>query len=167
MNASTTVVVTVDARGFRETVARHAASLKDVLRFARSRATKQQTVEYVRALAKSVLSSIRCKAVEIVVALVVDLAQRGSLEDAESVGLQLAAIARAEHPSTDPELSIAEAQIAEQLCEGDCNAAESRMAYAPSISNLLAYLASSARHRESRRVLDAAVRKAIAKEQAA
>lgn len=147
---------------FPAAVARHASTLKDLFRRAFSRTTVPQS-DYIRRLKKSVLSSIRCRAVEIVTALVIDLAHRGSLEEAEAIGLHLAAIARAEHPGSDPELTLAEAKIAEATLEGDCNAAEDRMLLDPTLTNRLAYLAAAAKHAEARRVLDRAVRAAIAR----
>ena len=153
--------------GMGAAVARHAERLKECFRWARSRATRKQENEYTRQLAKDVLSSDRRKSIEHVCALVVDIAQRGSLEDAEAIGQSLIAIARSEHaaahPGKDVELSRAEAHIAEEQAEGDVEICETRMALEPSTTNLIAFLAASARHARARRELDAAVRRDLAK----
>lgn len=139
------------------TVQRHAESVRSAIRWAWSRTTRRQHNPYVSQLARNAFGG-RSKCIEQTVALVVDLAQRGSLEAAEAIGLHLAAIARAEYPASDPVLSFAEAKIAEAVCEGECNATEDRMLLEPSLSNRLAYLAAASRHAEARRVLDRAVR---------
>lgn len=149
-------------------VVRHAASIKDALRRAFS-LTRVPQSKYIDRLKKSVLSSVRCKAVEIVCALVVDLARRGSVEDAEAIGLHLSAIARAEHAAAHPEasqvqLSRAEAQIAEEHAEGLVEECETRLSLYPTLSNRLAYLAASAEHTRARQQLDAAVRREVAAE---
>lgn len=154
---------------FRATVARHAASLKDVLRIARQRATAKQGVEWCRNIAKAVLSSVRCKAVDLLVALVVDAARRSdSPEHAEQIGLHLAAIARAEWAATHPEreapqLSVREVQLLEEHYEGICDEAETAMAYEPSLANRMRYLAASAELTGVRRRLDEAVRRELAR----
>lgn len=146
----------------RAVVSRHASTLKNALRHAFARTTVPQG-DYIRALKKAVLSSIRCRAVELVVALVVDLAHRGSVEEAEGIGLQLAAIARAEHASvhgTPTRLSIAEAQLLEEEAEGVVERAEMAMAQNPgSLSHRLAYLAAAGAHERTRKVLNDAVRR--------
>lgn len=147
-------------------VGRHAATLKDILRRAFSRTAAPQSA-YIRNVKKAVLSSIRCRAVELVVALVIDLARRGSLEEAEAVGAHLTAIARAEYAAAHPEavqvqLSRAEAQIAEEHAEGLVEEAETRLSLFPTLSNRLAYLAASAEHTRARQQLDAAVRREVA-----
>lgn len=145
-------------------VSRHAASLKQTIRGARSRATVKQADEYTRNVAKAVLSSERTRAVEQVVALVVDVAQRGSLEDAEAIGLHLAAIARAEHAAARPMeirgvLSVPEAHALEEHAEGAVEEAETAMAHHPgSASHYLNYLTAAAAHTRARRQLDEAVR---------
>lgn len=134
-------------------VQRHAASFRDTLRWAWSRATRRQHNGYVSQLARNAFGK-RVKCIEQTVAIVVDIAQRGTLEDAEAIGNHLVAIARAEHPSTDPQLSLVEAKIAESMAQGECDAAEDRMMSEPSITNLLAYRAAGSRHAEARRVLN-------------
>jgi hypothetical protein len=86
----------------RATISRHAERLKEIIRQARSRTTRKQHDEYVRNAAKSVLSSEKCRAVEIVCALVVDIAQRADLAEAEAIGQHLIAIARSEHAACHP-----------------------------------------------------------------
>lgn len=149
-------------------VVRHAETLRDALRRSRSLATAKQTDPYVSQLAKDALSRERSKCVLQVTALVVDLAQRGSLEDAESIGLHLCAIARSEHAARHPdgrivELSIQEAHLAEERAEGAVEEAETAMAHNPdSLSHQLAYLSAAAVHERARRALDAAVRRSVA-----
>lgn len=151
---------------------RHAETVRDALRRSRSLAKAKQTDPYVTQLAKDALSRDRSKCVLQVTALVVDLAQRGSLEDAESIGLHLCAIARSEHAATHPdgrkvELSIQEAHLAEERAEGAVEEAETGMAHnSDSLSHQLAYLSAAAKHQRARRDLDAAVRRSVA-EQAA
>lgn len=151
-------------------VARHAASLKAALRRAfslidgRGKAVPQS--KYISRLKKAVLSSLRCKAVEIVCALVVDLARRGSVEEAEAIGHHLVAIARAEHAAAygaGVQLSVSEAQLLEEEAEGVVERAEMAMAQNPnSLSHKLAYLAAAAAHQRARKLLDEAVRREVA-----
>lgn len=163
---------TTTDHGLVATVRRHAATLKDALRRSRSLAKKKQTDPYVTQLAKDALSRERSKCVFQVTALVVDLAMRGSLEDAEAIGLHLSAIARAEHAAAHPdgqpvELSIQEAHLAEERAEGAVEEAETGMAHNPgSLSHELAYLSAAAVHQRARRELDAAVRRSVAKQAA-
>lgn len=153
-------------------VARHAETVKSAFRRSRSLTTAKQADPYVTQLAKDALSRDRSKCVLHVTALVVDLAQRGSLEDAEAIGLHLQAIARAEYAATHPdgrvvELSIQEAHLAEERAEGIAEEAETGMAHNPgSLSHQLAYLSAAAVHQRARRDLDAAVRRSVT-EQAA
>lgn len=146
-------------------VVRHAETLKSALRRAFG-LTRIPQSKYISSLKKSVLSSVRCKAVEIVCALVVDLARRGSVEDAEAIGLHLAAIARAEHAAVHGagvQLSLAEAHQLEEQAEGLCEEAETAMAHHPgSLSHRLAYLAAAAGHERARKVLNDAVRREVA-----
>lgn len=146
----------------RAVVDRHSARVKDMLRLGRSRTTVRQNDKYAIELSKKILSSDRSKGVEQFLTLLLDMARRKS-PDAETVALYLVAIVRAENPTTDPVLSVEEAKIAESLCEGDCNVAEERMLIEKTLTARLAYLAASAKHREARRVLDAAVQREIAK----
>lgn len=152
----------------RAVVARHAKRVTETVQWARSRTTRKQTDEHARSVAKKCLSSNRSKAIEYVVTLVVDAAQRGSLEDSEAIGLHLVAIARAEHAAANPEtltaqLSVKEAQMLEEAAEGDVEQAEMAMAQnEDSLSHQLRYLAAAAAHTRTRRQLDAAVRRAAA-----
>lgn len=146
---------------FSATVARHANTLKEQLRFWRARAPIQQrTNSQASEIAKKVLSSEKSAAVEHVVGLVVDLAQRGSLADAESVGLSLAAIARAEWAAAHPaqrrvQLSREEAAIAEEQAEGVMESAETVLHMDPTNqSKRLALLAASATYKEALRIRD-------------
>lgn len=151
---------------FGAAVARHTATLKDILRAAFSRTGKPQS-DYIRRLKKAVLSSLRCKAVEILVAFVVDLAHRGSLEEAEGIGLQLAAIARAEYASAHPgetevQLSFAEASIAEESAQGEMENAEEMLKHFPTLTNRLRLLAASGKYERAKRARDEAVRRQVA-----
>jgi acetate kinase len=153
---------------FGELVARHANRLRELLRRARSNATHKQDNEYARNVAKAILSSDKSKALEQCVALVIDVAQRGSCEEAEAIGQHLVAIARSEHAAAHPDqrvvqLSRSEAQLAEEHSEGKVEEAELAMALNPSLANNLAYLAASAEHTRARRVLDEAVRREVAR----
>lgn len=148
----------------RDMVHRYAGPFRDAIKQARSRVTMTQVDEYARNVAKKTLpADPRSEALEYVVALVVDLAQRGTLEDAESVGHHLTAIARAEYGSRHPvgvQLSEEEAHLAEELAEGEVEVAETAMARNPgSISHKLAYLVAAAKHTAARRVLDESVRR--------
>lgn len=161
-----------DTTGPAPVVARHAETVKSAFRRSRSLATEKQVDPYVTQLAKDALSRDRSKCVLQVTALVVDLAQRGSLEDAEAIGLHLCAIARSEHAARHPDgrivqLSIQEAHLAEERAEGIVEEAETGMAHnADSLSHQLAYLSAAALHTRARRDLDAAVRRSVT-EQAA
>lgn len=153
---------------WRDAVVRHSRHLKDVLRFARSRAGRKQDDEYTRSLAKSVLSSERSKCIEQVVSLVLDVAKRGTIEDAESIGHALVAIARAEwaasHTNQPARLSVEEAHLIEERTEGDVEQAETAMAHHPgSLTHYLAYLRTAAVHTAARRDLDDAVRRSAAR----
>lgn len=148
-------------------VSRHAKSVKEALRRGRTFADRRQDDERARNIAKKVLSSDRSKAVEYVVTLVVDIAHRGSLEDAEAIGQHLIAIARSEHAAAHPDgtrvqLSRAEAMLAEEAAEGDVEQAETALALEPTLGNMLRYLGASARHSRARRDLDEAVRREVA-----
>jgi hypothetical protein len=150
--------------------ASHAAVVKDALRQGRSHATIPQSDLYVVHLAKDILSrdSVTSrKSVEQVIALVIDLAQRATLEDAEAIGYTLVAIARDEfakaHPNVCHLVSVGAAQMIEEQCEGRVDEAEALMAYEPTVSNYLNYLAASAAHLRARTQLDDAVRGEVVK----
>ena len=148
-------------------VERHASRLKDVIRYVRSRCTLKQVGDVARNVAKAVLSSRRSRAIEQVVTLVIDVAQRGTLEEAEAIGLELVAIARTEyaaaHPSERPaQLSIDEASIAEQAAQGERECAEKAMDLFPTTTNRLRFLAASRRYEAAAKVLDDAVRRELA-----
>lgn len=155
---------------YRAAVARHSTRLRELFRAALSRTKprRHSEYEYSRHVAKAVLSSDRSKALEHVVALVIDLAQRGHLEDATSIGEQLIAIARVEHAAVNqqpdaPQLSVDEAHLAEEYAEGAVEVAETALARNPhSLSHALAYLNAAATHTRTRRELDAAVRREFA-----
>jgi hypothetical protein len=147
-------------------VARHAARLRETIRFAQSRASRQRDDEYARNVAKACLSSERSKAIEHVVVLTVDAARRGDLGAAEAIGLHLQAIARCEHAAVHgegPQLSVQEAQLLEEEAEGEVERAEMAMAQNPtSLSHALVYLTAASKHERARRDLNAAVRRQIA-----
>ena len=151
-----------------DTVARHAASLRSAIGWAWSRCTAKQDNPSATNLYRDAVTrdELRSKCLEQVCTLVIDIARRGTLEDAESIPLHLSAIARAEWASANPdgtqvELSVAEAHIAEEIAEGACDAAETRMCYDPSLSNRLAYLASLAALKRAQRDLELAVRRQV------
>lgn len=150
-------------------VARHAASLKAALRRAFSlvdgRGTARPQSKYIAGVKKSILSSERCKAIELVLACVIDLARRGSLEDATAIGEHITAIARAEwaamHHGADRPLSRAEAHIAEQKAQGEKENAEVAMTNFPSISTMLRFLAADAAYERAARDLRMAVQREV------
>lgn len=143
-------------------VSRHAARVKETIRAGRSRATIKQSWDFVRNLAKKVLTSGRSQCIEHTTALIIDLAHRGHLEDAEAIGHEFIAIARAEHAAKHGEpvqLSVDEAHIAEEIAEGEVEVAETAMARANTPTNRIRYLQLAARHERARTALDAAVRR--------
>lgn len=128
----------------------------------------KQVGDVARNVAKAVLSSRRSRAIEQVVTLVIDVAQRGSLEEAEAIGLELVAIARAEYAAAHPserlaQLSIDEASIGEQLAQGERECAETAMNLHPTPTNRIRYLAASAKHSTAVKALDDAVRRDLAR----
>jgi hypothetical protein len=143
-------------------VSRYATRLRDALRFVRARCTRKQNDEYTRNLAKKTLTSKQCKSIEHIVAFVVDVAQRGTLENACAIGETLVAIARAEHASTHgwrPQLSLDEAKIAEQLAQGELENAEKALDLDPkNVTKMLALLAASAKYDCAQRERDKLVR---------
>lgn len=147
-------------------VSRHAQRLRETFRYVRSRTTRPQDCETTRNIAKACLSSEKSKAIEHVVAMTVDIARRGTAEDAEAVGLALVAIARAEWAAVNqagPQMSVQEAQLAEEEAEGLVNRAEMDMAHNPgSATHALRYLSAASTHQRARRELDAAVRRQLA-----
>lgn len=150
-------------------VARHAARLKDMFRFGRSRATRRQEDAYTAQLAKDVLSrdDSRVKAVEHVVSLVVDIARRGTEEDAAAIGEALIAIARVEWAAANPapgapRLSRAEAHMAEERAQGDRENAEVAMSNFPTLGNMLRFLGADAAYERAARELREAVRREVA-----
>lgn len=152
VSASTTTV--------GDAVERHTATLLDLIRSAWARVRRPQTM-----LLKDVLRG-RLKSVRHVCELVIDFAQapETTMEEAESIGLALAAIARSEHAATHGTpavLSVAEAHMLEEQKEGACDEAEARMTHYPSVSSWLAYLSASAELNRARRILDASVRNQV------
>lgn len=150
------------AATFMRAVVRHAGRMKDTLRWARSRTKSPQSIDYVKVTAKAVLSGKQCKAVEIVTALVIDIAQRGELGDAESIGQHLTAIARAEYAAAHPTeraplLSFAEASIAEERAQGEMENAEEALKHFPTLTNRLRLIAASKNYERAKRIRDARV----------
>lgn len=148
-------------------VSRHARRLKDAFRFVRSRATRKQDDEYTRGIAKACLSSEKSKAIEHVTTLIVDIARRGELAEAESLGHEFIAIARAEYLASHPteqtrQLSVDEAGLAEQAAQGERECAEKAMDLFPTATNKLRFLASSLKYSAAAGALDAAVRRELA-----
>lgn len=162
-----TAIALPSTTNLRAVVSRHSARLKEALRRARSLAARRQESEYARNVAKAVLSSEKSKAVEQVVTLVVDIAQRGTLEDAEAIGRALVAIARVEwagaHPGvTGTQMSRAEAHLLEQEAQGKRETAEARMSEFPGLGNFLAFLAADAEYERAARLLRQAVQAEVA-----
>lgn len=150
-------------------VERHTKRLRELFKWGGARANerKPQHDDYVIQLRKDVLSRDRSKAIEHVVSLVVDIAQRGSIDDAEAIGQALIAIARSEHAAANREerrvmLSRAEALLAEEAAEAAVEQAETSLALFPTLGNHLKYLALSAEHSRARRNLDDVVQRDIA-----
>lgn len=148
---------------FRVLVERHARTLKDIVRWVRDRCVLKQDAEYARNAAKANLSSDKSKAIEQVIALIIDVAQRGSVENAAMIGEHFAAIAYAEHPDPTVELSLTEAHILEEQAEGEVEVWETKMARDSSATNILGYLGAAARHSAARRQLNRAAREDLAK----
>lgn len=147
-------------------VARHAALTKDLVRAGRSRARRPQQNPYVAQLAKDLLSREGAprRAFDQVASLIADLAHRGRLEDAESIGLMYVAIARFEHQKehgAGPALTRAEAHLAEEEAEGAVELAETAFAHEPTVGNYLAYLIRSAAHVRARLQLDDVIRREL------
>lgn len=153
---------------FGAAVSRHASSLKDFVRRAFMR--RPRTIQYMRNLGKNVFSRnpSTSKCLEQTVAFVIDEAINGSLEEAKSIGEQLIAIAISEHAAAHPELrnvqfSVEEAHLLEEHAEGLVEEAETAMAHNPTLANRMKYLAAAADHECKRRVLNAAVRREVAR----
>lgn len=142
-------------------VARHAATVLDMIRAAWARCKRPQTM-----LAKDVFRG-RSKAVEHVLAVVIDIAQapETTLEEVESIGLAICAVIRAEHGATHGwpvQLSRAEASIGEQIAQGERENAEKALDLDPrNRSKQLAFLAASAKYSCAARQLDEAVRREV------
>lgn len=146
---------------------RHTKRAKDTLGWlytATVRARKR--VPYAVSMQKAVLSGKQCKAVQIVQLLNMDIAHGVKTpEEAEQFGLALAATARSEWAAAHPDqhtaqLSVREAHLLEERCEGQCDEAEAAMAHEPTFSTYTRYLSASAALSAARRELDRAVRRA-------
>lgn len=144
----------------RSLVATGSTAIKDAILAARSRATKTQRDDYVRQLAKD-LTRARTKCVEQIVALVIDIADRGSLEDAEEIGRQLLTIAREAHQTRHQRIrrTFQEIHVAEVRALSEAKEAELALLYEPTLANEERYLVKSARASRWRRQLDGAVRR--------
>lgn len=150
-------------------VARATATMKEIVRACRSRATRHQQWEYARTVAKANLSSDKAHAFEHVMALVVDLGHRSDHpENAEAPGLYLAAVGRSAwadaHPNHHaPQLSRDEARIAEQIAQGEAENAEKAYDIDPSVGNAHRLLAASGKYVAAVKARDEAVRRDLAK----
>jgi len=149
-------------------VASHAKLAKDLVRAGRSRTTIPQQNPYVAQLAKDLLSREGAprRAFDQVASLIADLAQRGQLEDAESVGLMYVAIARFEYQKAHgaaPSMSRAQAHMAEEEAEASVELAETAFAHEPTVGNYLRYLTASAAHIRARVQLDDVIRQELVK----
>jgi hypothetical protein len=141
-------------------VPRASALVKDAIREGRSRCTRGTQPQYIEQLAWDALNPqrSRSKCVEQFLAFVVDIAQRGELVDAEEIGLRVIALAREASPDKTPELSFAEAHMAEERAEGETEDAEIAMVHRPTRANYDRFLRSSAVHTSKRRDLEDVVR---------
>lgn len=133
----------------KDAVRRWAPDVKNVLRTVRARLTgTAQADRFMTTISKSVLSYTpsRSQCVEHIIAFVVDAAQRGNLEDAEFIGRELVAIARAEwdrvHPAS--QLSLRELHLNEQHLEGKFNDAQMALVHDRSSSTLARFYATGA-----------------------
>lgn len=132
------------------------------MRRMRSLTSETQRDERVRQLAKHELTTHAAKAVERVRALVIDAVDRGSpLEECEEVLQLLLADVRAAYAAkhgAQREMTLAEAHQAEEVAEGEKEAAETAYAYAKTPANATRLLIAVARHRRADEVYEAIVR---------
>lgn len=153
----------------RQVVARHASLLKDQIRRGRAHTTEPQTDPYVVQLSKDILSredDPRRKGVEQTLEILLDIARRGAIDDAEAACFLMLSMVREEYREAHPErsgagMSVREAHIAEEVAEGECEALEAAMAHEPTLSNKLAYLTARAKHLRAIQQLDDAVRASV------
>jgi hypothetical protein len=143
-------------------VERGSALVIDAIREGRSRCTRGGQPKYIEQLAKDALNPNRdqSRCIEQVCALVIDIATRGELVDAEEIGLRLIALAReAFYAGKErPTLSLAEVHIAEEEAEGAAEDAETVMVHRRTRASYDAYLRRAAVHTSKRRDMDDVVR---------
>lgn len=132
----------------REAVSYHSERVRSVIRAARSRINHKRCPSdpYVSGLAKAALGDRRSKCIEQITSFVIDIAQRGALEDAESIAEALRGAARAEWNRAHARCteSYADAWAAEsdaQKRQDDC---ERAFALDPSETNEIRWQAAKA-----------------------
>lgn len=151
----------------RASVVRHTATVLDMIRAAWARCKKPQTM-----LAKDLFRQ-RYKAVEHVLAVIIDIAQapETTLDDVENIGLAICAVVRAEHAATHGwpvRMTRPEASIAEQIAQGERENAEKALDLDPNNrSKQLAFLTASAKYSCAARRLDEAVRRQVVEQSGA
>lgn len=141
-----------------------AAAIRDAINVGRTNAVAVQRDEYVRQLAKD-FKRDRCVADRQLTAFVVDIALRGSLEDAMEVGERLIEAACMAHEAAHPERAEApfvELHLAEERAEGEAEEAETRMAHHPHcLAAKEDYVRKGAAHTHQRVRMDRRVRRDI------
>lgn len=140
-----------------------AESIRTAIGIGRTNAGGLQRDEYVRQLAKD-FNRDRSKADKQIAAFVVDIAVRGTLEDALEVGLRLVELARLAHDSANlptADLPFADLHIAEEQAEGEVDTAEAILSHHDCLSAKEEYLRKSSAHGERRAALDRAVRRDV------
>jgi hypothetical protein len=146
-------------------VARGTDLVKDAIRQGRARTTQSQRNGYTRQLAKDVLSrgdDPRSRCVEQIVALVVDVVQRGKLLDAYEIIWRLTSVAVEAHHQehgAEPDMTWEEAHLAEEHAEGLVEEAETALVHRPTRANLDRYLFAAAAHEQARTNLNRIVRR--------
>lgn len=151
----------------RETVTQASARLRDAIRAARSRINHRERPSdaYTMGVAKAALGDRRSKCIEHITALVVDVAQRGSLEDAESIAIALRQVARDAFHRTHPARteSYADAWQHESAAQHRVDACERAFAMDPSESNEFRYVAAQAVYVVAQERLHDAMRREVAR----
>jgi hypothetical protein len=140
-----------------------AESIRDAIGTGRQNAVGVQRDEYVRQLAKD-FNRDRSKADKQIAAFVVDIAVRGTLEDALEIGLRLLELARMAHEEANPapiELPFADLHIAEEQAEGVVDTAEAVLSHHDCLSAKEDYLRKADAYSEIRAAMDRAVRRDV------
>jgi hypothetical protein len=151
------------ATGVAAQVAEHAETVRDVLRRGRSNATRGNAPQYVSNLAKAVLSRPewrRAKCVEQLVALVLDMARRGAVNDAVQFCDELKAIAIGEHRrlQADTLPSLFQAHMREQHAQSLREEAEAALTHEQTPAAIELFLQTSTGYRTALEEMDEVVR---------